>query len=132
MCALAEQERFEEAALARDRLRALAEALERARRDRWLLAPGELQLRDGSGAPIRMRDGALVRSGDEEPVPSPPPRDRADEVAAVRAFVARHPIRLEHADVPPAEPVDGGAEIHRLLARLRARERDGGPRGRGG
>jgi hypothetical protein len=41
-------------------------------------------------------------------------------------------MRLEHADVPPAEPVDGGAEIQRLLVRLRARERDGGPRGRGG
>ena len=132
MGGLAEQERFEEAALARERLRALAEALERSRRDRWLLAAGELRLRDVSGAPIRLRDGSLVRSGDEEPVRSPPPRDRADEVAAVRAFVARHPMRLEHADVPPAEPVDGGAEIQRLLVRLRARERDGGPRGRGG
>ena len=33
---LAEQERYEEAALVRDRLRALAGALERARRDEWL------------------------------------------------------------------------------------------------
>ena len=132
MGALAEQERFEEATLARDRLRALAEALERARHDRWLLAPGELQLRDGRGIAIRMRDGALVRSGDEEPVRSPPPRERADEVAAVRAFVARHPIRLEHADVPLTEPVDGGAQLHRLLSRLRSSERDGGSRGRGG
>jgi DNA polymerase-3 subunit epsilon len=132
MGALAEQERFEEAALARDRIRALAEALERARRDRWLLATGELRIRDGTGTPIRVRDGALLRSGDEEPVPTPPPRERADEVAVVRAFMARHPIRLEHADVPPTEPVDGGAELHRLLARLRGSERDGGPRGRGG
>ena len=38
MRGLAEQERFEEAALARDRLRALAEALARSRIDGWLLA----------------------------------------------------------------------------------------------
>jgi DNA polymerase-3 subunit epsilon len=128
MTVLADQERFEEAGLARDRLRALAEALERARRDRWLLAPGELHLRDAAGTPIRVRDGALLRSGDEEAVPSPPPRERADEVAALRAFVARHRPRLDHADVPPCEPVEGGAELHRLLARLRARERDAGSR----
>ncbi|HET7236867.1 MAG TPA: DEDD exonuclease domain-containing protein [Actinomycetota bacterium] len=128
MTVLADQERFEEAGLARDRLRSLAEALERARRDRWLLAPGELHLRDAAGIPIRVRDGALLRSGDEEAVPSPPPRERADEVAALRAFVARHRPRLDHADVPPCEPVEGGAELHRLLARLRARERDAGSR----
>ena len=131
MCALAEQERFEEAALARDRIRALAEALERARRDRWLLATGELRLRDGNGTPIRVRDGALLCSGDEEPVPTPPPRERADEVAVVRAFMAREPIRLEHVDVPLTEPVAGGAELHRLLTRLRGSKRDGGSRGRG-
>ena len=131
MVALAEQERFEEAALARDRLHALAEALERARRDRWLLSAGELRFRDPTGAPIRVRDGALVRSGDEALVPSPPPRERADEVAALRAWVASHPVLLEHADVPPAEPVDGGAHLDRLLSQLRTRERDGG-RGRDG
>jgi hypothetical protein len=132
MTALAEQERFEEAGLARDRLRALAEALERARRDRWLLAPGELRLRDASGTPIRIRGGALVRSGDEEPVGAPPARERADEVAALRGFVARHAIRVDHADVPPCEPVEGGAELHRLLTLLRARERDAGRRRRDG
>jgi DNA polymerase-3 subunit epsilon len=130
MTALAEQERFEEAALARDRLRALAEALERARRDRWLLSPGELHLRDRAGGSIRVRDGALLRSGDEEPIPSPPPRERADEVAVLRSFVARTPPRLEHADVPPCEPIEGGAELHRLLARLRAPEREPGLRRR--
>ena len=39
MAALADHERFEEAAHARDRLRALVEALQRARHDRWLVAP---------------------------------------------------------------------------------------------
>ena len=38
MSVLAEQERYEEAALARDRLRALADALARARTDAWLVA----------------------------------------------------------------------------------------------
>jgi len=130
MQTLADQERFEEAALARDRLRALAEALERARRDRWLLAPSELRLRDGADAPIRVRGGALLRSGREEPVPYPTPRDRADEIAALRAFVARHRPRLEYADRPLVEPVEGGAELHKVLARLRAREDEGGSRGR--
>jgi DNA polymerase-3 subunit epsilon len=130
MSALAEQERFEEAAFARDRLRVLAEALERSRRDRWLLAPGELLLRDAAGTPIRVRGGALLRSGDEEPVGSPPHRERADEVAALRAFVARHAPRLDHADAPLAEPVDGGAELHRLLIRLREPGRDAGARRR--
>ena len=46
---LAGQERFEEAVLARDRLRALAEALARARIDGWLLGTGELVLRDADG-----------------------------------------------------------------------------------
>jgi len=136
MRTLADQKRFEEAALARDRLRALAEALERSRRDRWLLSPGELLFRDGTGVPLRIRDGALVRSdddptdpiGDENLVGSPPSRERADEVAVLRAWVTRHPIRLEHADVPPCEPVDGGARLHHLLMNLRSRERDGSER----
>jgi DNA polymerase-3 subunit epsilon len=132
MTALAAQERFEEAALARDRLRALAEALERARRDRWLLAPGELRLRDRADAPIRIRDGALLRSGDEGPVTSPPTRELADEVSVLRAFVARREVRVVHADAPPSEPVDGGAELHRLLRRLRSRDREPGARLRDG
>jgi len=45
--------------------------------------------------------------------------------------MAREPIRLEHVDVPLTEPVAGGAELHRLLTRLRGSKRDGGSRGRG-
>ena len=82
------------------------------------------------GASIRVRDGALLRAGDEEPIPSPPPRERADEASVLRAFVVRTPPRIEHADVPPCEPIEGGAELHRLLARLRAREREPGLRRR--
>ncbi|HEY7660838.1 MAG TPA: DEDD exonuclease domain-containing protein [Actinomycetota bacterium] len=118
---LAEQERFEEAAAARDRLRALATALDRARRDRWLLAGGELRLlaRD-EGAALRIRDGAFVHSGEEEAVAPPIPRSRADEVAVLRAWISRTPVTIEHADVPLAEPVDGGLVLHRLLGVLHA------------
>ena len=117
---LAGQERFEEAALARDRLRALAEGLARARADGWLLGAGELALRDAVGSPIVLRRGSL---GDD-PFPLPCPRDRADELAAVRSWLGRNRVRLERAEHPPAEPVDGGAALHRLLARLRRSGRD--------
>ncbi|HSJ51447.1 MAG TPA: DEDD exonuclease domain-containing protein, partial [Actinomycetota bacterium] len=54
---LARQERFAEAALARDRTRALAEALARSRIDEWLLSPSELVLRADRNPPLRMRHG---------------------------------------------------------------------------
>jgi DNA polymerase-3 subunit epsilon len=121
---LARRERFEEAALARDRIRALAEALRRERTHRWLLRAGELRLRDGSDARVRLVDGALVRDDHAAPIPWPPPRERADELSAVRSWLAASPVALEHAERPPSEPVDGGARLHALLARLRASTRD--------
>ncbi len=126
---LAAQERFEEATLERDRLRALAEGLVRARADAWLLGCGELSLIDAAGAPIRVRRGSLIRSADDEPIPLPCPRERADELAALRAWLARNPVRIDRADHPLAEPVDGGAALHRLLGRLRGADRRGSPRG---
>jgi DNA polymerase III subunit epsilon len=122
MHALAAHERFEEAASARDRLRALAEALVRARVDGWLLG-ASLELRDGDGRPVRVERGALVRTGDDcsEPLGAPCPRDRADELGALRAWLVRHPMRLETTDAPLAEPVDGGARLHALVGQLRAR-----------
>jgi excinuclease UvrABC nuclease subunit len=123
MSELAAQERFEEAALARDRLRALAEWLARSRADDWLLGAGELVLRDVTRQTIHLVDGSLVRNEVREPLAQPCPRDRADELAAVRAFLARNPVRLEHTLRPLAEPVDGGAALHRLLSRLQAVDR---------
>lgn len=123
MRALAEQERFEEAALARDRLRVLAEALVRARTDRWLLGHGHLVLRDGQGNRLRLRDGSLVRKGEGGPITHPCPRDRADELGALRAWIANNPVRIESADTPPCEPVDGGAALFVLLATLRNSDR---------
>jgi DNA polymerase-3 subunit epsilon len=125
---LAGQERFEEAALARDRLRALAEALARARIDGWLLGTGELVLRDADGHRSLLRRGGLIRCAGDQPLGAPCPRDRADELAALRAWVVRNEVRVETTDVSFSEPVAGGAELHRLLRTLRARDRSGGLR----
>jgi DNA polymerase III subunit epsilon len=124
MLDLAEQERFEEAALARDRLRALAEALARSRTDRWLLSGGKLVMRDEAGTVVRVREGALDRGGEHLPIPDPCPRERADEVAALRAWIGRNRPRLEETDTALVEPVGGGSELHGLLARLRHADRE--------
>ena len=125
---LAEQERFEEAALARDRLRALAEALARSRIDGWLLRTDDLVLRDAEGHRFRLRRGGLIRDAGDGPLGAPCPRERADELSALRAWVARNEVRVESTAEPIAEPVSGGAELHRLLGALRARDRTGGAR----
>jgi DNA polymerase-3 subunit epsilon len=130
MATLAAQERYEEAGLVRDRLRALAEALHRARQDAWLVGAGALVLRDPGGARLPLNGGALVRGDGAEPMALPCPRDRADELAAVRGWLARNPTRLDEAGIPPAEPVDGGAQLARLLARARAAELPPGARRR--
>jgi hypothetical protein len=116
---LAAEERFEEASLARDRLRALAEALLRARTDDWLLGARDVRLTDSGGRPIALRGGTLA----DDPVPVPCPRDRADELAAVRSWLGRNRVALLEADPPLAEPVDGGLELARILAALRAVDR---------
>jgi hypothetical protein len=143
MAALADQERFEEAALARDRLRALAEALQRTRHDRWLTG-GRLSISAASDERLDLVGGAL-RCDDPAgiapaaPIGSPAPRERADELAVVRSWVRRHPGRVVACDEAPAEPVAGGRELADLLARIRdaddPRRRDrqaSGARVRGG
>ena len=121
---LAEQERFEEASLARDRLHALAEALERGRTHRWLVDAGELVVRDEAGLRIVLRSGSLVRDDDDaEGIGVVCARERADELSAVRSWLARNPLAIEAADRPPAEPVDGGATLARLLGAMRAASR---------
>jgi DNA polymerase III subunit epsilon len=124
MATLAAQERYEEAALARDRLRALAEALQRARHDRWL-AGGRLSIAAASGERHELVGGAL-RCDDPAgiapatPIGSPAPRDRADELAVVRAWLRRHPGEVLACDHAPSEPVAGGRELADVLARIRA------------
>jgi DNA polymerase III subunit epsilon len=123
MDALAAQERFEEATLARDRIQALADVLARMRTDRWL-TQGTLRLRDDDGRPVTISGGAL-----EHPHPVvagapqigwPPPRERVDELAVVRSWLRSHPMPVLACDRAPSEPVDGGAEIAAILGRTRA------------
>ena len=143
---LAGQERYEEAALVRDRLRSLAAALERDRRDGWLVRAGAFELETDDGVRLRFEHGALTRAGEgcarqEDPLSLPCPRERADELAAVRGWLARHRVRVIAVDGhPPSEPVDGGAAIARVLSQARAaelaphggRDRGTGEIGRGG
>lgn len=118
-------ERFEEAALARERLRTIAEALARSRTDTWLLGTDRLVLRDSEGGLLRFANGWLVRDPADTPPPRPCPRERADELTAVRSWLEHHPMRVEEAGPSIAEPVDGGAALHRLLTRLRAPDHAG-------
>ncbi len=63
----------------------------------------------------------MSRGDGAGPIPLPCPRDRADELAAVRSWIAaRRDLRIEHVDVAPAEPVAGGRELARVLAAVRA------------
>jgi DNA polymerase-3 subunit epsilon len=117
---LAKQERFEEAAEVRDRLSALVPALVRARQERWLLGAGRLEV-EVAGRRLRFRRGALVRRGDEDGFGLPTPLDATDEVRA--AVSSLRVARVVHADRAPAEPLDGGAELSRLRARLDAARR---------
>ncbi len=122
MTKLAEAQRFEEAASVRDRLHALAEGLRRSRSDAWLIGAGGLELRHGNDEVIRFDHGSLVsaHSGSEaDAVAMPCPRERADELAAVRSWIAKHRPRVDGCDLPPAEPVEGGAALSRVLARMR-------------
>ncbi len=121
MADLAAQERFEQAALVRDRLGALATALQRDRQDAWIVGAGRLDVSTADGATLRFDHGALVTPAQQSaaPLSLPCPRDRAGELAAVRSWLSRHPVSVLHADVAPTEPVDGGAAIARVLAQRR-------------
>jgi DNA polymerase-3 subunit epsilon len=114
---LAEAERYEEAASVRDRLRALAAALQRSRQDAWLVGAGRLEVVAHQDRRLAFVGGALARAEepDVEPIPVPCPRERADELSAVRSWLAQNPVRLVACDSPLAEPVDGGARIARII-----------------
>ena len=124
MTDLADQERYEEAGLMRDRLRTLADALARARTDAWLVGAGTLTLRDDAGSLLRFTGGALVRGDGAEPLGIPCSRERADELAAVRGWLRTNRPRVQDCERPLAEPVDGGAAIARIQAQARATAED--------
>jgi DNA polymerase-3 subunit epsilon len=117
MAALADGERFEEAALVRDRLRSLAEVLQRSRQEAWLVAAGSMVLVTRDGTHVTLAGATVARGDGAAPIPLPCPRERADELAAVRSWVAAHrEVRIDRVDVPPAEPVEGGVALSRVLA----------------
>lgn len=126
MAVLADQARYEEAALVRDRLRALADALARRRQDAWLVGAETLALATAEdGVTLRFHEGTLTRAAEPDPPPSPLslpcPRERAGELAAVRSWLTAHPPRVVGGSGPwPSEPVNGGAAVARILARAKA------------
>jgi DNA polymerase-3 subunit epsilon len=122
---LAGAERFEEAASARDRLRALVQALRRGRQERWLVEPDRLVVRTGSRT-VTFRHGALERRGDERGYGWPVPLEAADEVAAAAGWLGRGDARVIAADVAPSEPVDGGADLARLARAIEESTRQPG------
>jgi DNA polymerase-3 subunit epsilon len=115
---LAAQERFEEAAECRDRLRALVPALHRSRQERWMVEAGALEV-DLDGRRLRFRRGALAHRGDEAGFDLPLPIDGVDEVRAAVSSLGG--ARVLAADLAPTEPVDGGAALASLRRRLAAR-----------
>lgn len=116
---LAGQERFEEAAEARDRLRALVPALQWARRERWLVGTDRLEV-EVDGRRLVFRAGALQRGGSERGFGWPLPLEAVDEVRAALSSLASGDTRVVAAHPAPSEPVDGGATLVRLRARLGA------------
>lgn len=122
MTRLAEAERYEEAALVRDRVRALVRALAAARIERWLVGAGRLEVSEG-GRVLAFRGGALERRGDEPGFPLPIPLDAADEVRAATGWLSGARPRVLACDAPLSEPVAGGETIARLARRLAAADR---------
>ena len=122
MTRFAEQERYEQAALVRDRIRALAGALSRARQDAWIIGAGRLTVSTVSGTSLVFDQGALSVAeapAEDGAIGLPCPSERAVELAAVRSWLACHQVRVGAADVAPCEPVDGGATIARILEQAR-------------
>lgn len=121
---LGAEERFEEAAEARDRLRALVSALGRAREERWLLEAGRLELQV-EGHRLAFRSGALERKGDEPGYELPVSFEVWDEIRAVLGWLRGKQPRVLAADSPPSEPVAGGSALSRLRRRLESSSRSG-------
>jgi DNA polymerase-3 subunit epsilon len=100
MAVLASAERFEEAADTRDRAAALARALARQRRLESLRRSGRLEVEDATGRRVilaagRLLDGPLfATAADDEDVSGPLPRDLADEVSCVAAWLDAEAPRL--------------------------------------
>ena len=97
---LAREERFEEAAATRDRLAALAQALQRRRTVAMWRAVTRLVV-DCDGQAVEIRRGRVVWPDDETLVDDRPPLDGADvaEILTVDRWVARNGARVHIAVV---------------------------------
>ena len=77
---------------------------------------GVMVLATPHDARIRLHGASIAGDDTLGPIALPCPRERADELSAVRSWIAaQRDLRVEHVDVPPAEQVDGGREIARVL-----------------
>jgi DNA polymerase-3 subunit epsilon len=101
MAVLAAAERFEEAADARDRASALARALSRQRRLESLRRSGRLEIEDTDSRRVvlgagRLLDGPLLAFGaeDDDALDGPIPRELADELVCVAAWLDAEAPRL--------------------------------------
>jgi DNA polymerase-3 subunit epsilon len=99
MNVLASAERFEEAADTRDRAAALARALLRQRRLEALRRSGRLEVEDADGRRVvlangRLLDGPLFATADGAVEDGPLPRELADEVSCVAAWLDAEASRL--------------------------------------
>lgn len=125
MQTLADQERYEEAALVRDRVAALAAALHRRRRVAALVACERLLVELPGGEGLELRRGVLwsawCRGVGDEPTPTrlvemrpdslpepgrPVPKRLAEELRCAARWLERHAatVRLEHVEGVLAEP----------------------------
>jgi DNA polymerase III subunit epsilon len=97
---LAGEERFEEAAATRDRLAALARAIER-RRIVAMWRRVERLVVDSDGQRVEIRRGRVCWPDDEMPEPEPVANDEADiaEILVVDRWIARHANNLHVAHV---------------------------------
>ena len=69
-----------------------------------------------AGSPSTEGRCARGDRGRDEPLGNPCPRERADELSAVRSWILRNEVRIEsHATFRSREPVDGGAALSRIL-----------------
>ena len=115
---LAAEERYEEA-LARDRLRALAEGLARSRADGWLVGAGSLCCAGAERNRVRFRAARSFEPTTRSRSRYRVPRDRAGR-AGGRAILARPQSVQVEVDLVRLQVVGGSAIHWHLLARLRA------------
>lgn len=111
---MAAEQRFEEAAVARDRHRALARALERRRAWRALCDAGTIEVLGADGERVLIQGGRLVHSwkgpsgppltvvetADSPPTPVPPDVLAAEEAHLLWRWLCSEGVRLIHADGP--------------------------------